>query len=65
VYRREDLPAGQAIAGPAVIEERESTLIVPPDASAAVEDQGNIVVTLRTDRAAAEPAAHAGERSVS
>jgi len=46
VYDRRLLGAGSDIAGPAVIEEPESTLIVPPDGRLVVENSGNLVVTL-------------------
>lgn len=46
VYDRRKLPAGSDIPTPAVIEEAESTLIVPPDARAHVATNGNIIVTL-------------------
>jgi N-methylhydantoinase A len=44
VYDRYALTAGTRIEGPAVIEERESTLVVPPDASATVRDDLAVVV---------------------
>ncbi len=46
VYDRRKLPAGSDIPTPAVIEEAESTLIVPPDARAQVAANGTIIVTL-------------------
>ena len=46
VYDRADLPSGYAFAGPAVIEEAASTLIVGPSGRARVADDGNIVVDL-------------------
>ena len=46
VYDRADLPSGFAFAGPAVIEEAASTLIVGPSGKAHVADDGNIVVDL-------------------
>jgi N-methylhydantoinase A len=46
VYDRDALLAGERIAGPAVIEERSSTLVVGPDSSAEVAASGNIIVTL-------------------
>ncbi|HEY1370157.1 MAG TPA: hydantoinase/oxoprolinase family protein [Gaiellaceae bacterium] len=44
VYDRYALTAGLRIEGPAVIEERESTLVVPPDATASVRDDLAVVV---------------------
>ncbi len=46
VYDRRKLPAGGEIPAPAVIEEAESTLIVPPDARARVAANGDIIVRL-------------------
>ena len=46
VYDRSTLAAGTPIAGPAVVEEAGSTLVVAPGASATVAANGNIVVTL-------------------
>ncbi len=46
VYDRKKLGAGAALPGPAVIEEAESTLLVPPDGHAAVQPNGNILITL-------------------
>lgn len=46
VYDRYALPGGERFAGPAVIEERESTTIVPPGASFERDDSGNLLLTL-------------------
>jgi N-methylhydantoinase A len=50
VHDRYSLPPGTEIAGPAIIEERESTLIVGPGGHARVADDFNIVVTLAAER---------------
>jgi N-methylhydantoinase A/oxoprolinase/acetone carboxylase beta subunit len=34
------------MGGPAVVEEHESTAVVPPDATARVDEELNLVVTL-------------------
>src|SRR5262249_38328663 len=47
VYDRYALKAGDVIAGPAVVEERESTVVLLPDSSARVDAEGNIVVDLQ------------------
>ncbi len=47
VYRREHMLPGQEVAGPAVIEEDESTLIVPPEFSLAVDAARNLVARRR------------------
>ncbi|WP_207538599.1 hydantoinase/oxoprolinase family protein [Sabulicella rubraurantiaca] len=46
VYRRAALPAGFKAAGPALVEEAGSTLVVGPDARFAVLRSGNILVEL-------------------
>jgi len=46
VYDRLKLGIGAELHGPAIIEEASSTLILPPDACATVDDAGNIVVEL-------------------
>jgi N-methylhydantoinase A len=43
VYDRKSLAAGQTIAGPAIIEERETTTAIPPGWSAAVDQIGCIM----------------------
>ena len=46
VYDRARLAVGDRFAGPAVIEEDGSTLVVDPGASFSVAATGNVVVTL-------------------
>jgi len=46
VYDRNALAIGAVVAGPAVVEEGSSTLIVPPKARAHVDRSGNILVDL-------------------
>jgi N-methylhydantoinase A len=46
VYDRARLRAGQEFAGPAVVEEEGSTLVVGPAGRARVADSGNIIVTI-------------------
>ncbi|MDB5479742.1 MAG: hypothetical protein JWO83_795 [Caulobacteraceae bacterium] len=43
VYDRAALAAGQAVAGPAIIEERETTLVLPPGWTAVVDGLGCVV----------------------
>ena len=60
IYRREDLPAGFTVSGPAVIEERECTIVAGPAASLRVDAFGCIFLDLPADPAtpqAALPAA--------
>jgi N-methylhydantoinase A/oxoprolinase/acetone carboxylase beta subunit len=47
VYDRYRLSRGSTIEGPAVIEERESTMVVGHGGTAVVDEAGNLVVTLR------------------
>jgi N-methylhydantoinase A len=46
VYDRYALASGQTFAGPAIVEERESTLVIGPGASFEQLPSGNIIVTL-------------------
>ena len=46
VYRRDDFGAGAEIAGPAVIGQVDATTLLPPGASARVDDYGNLVITI-------------------
>jgi N-methylhydantoinase A len=45
---REDVPVGTNLAGPAVIQQKDSTTILPPDSTAAFDAYGNIVIDMRT-----------------
>lgn len=46
VYDRFALPPGTRLRGPAIVEERESTAVVPPGARLAVDDDLNLVLTV-------------------
>jgi N-methylhydantoinase A len=46
VYDRYHLATGQQIAGPAIVEERESTSVLPPGTHATVDDYANLIVTV-------------------
>ena len=48
VYRRAKLPVGFTAAGPAIIEERESTTIVRQGWTFKVDDGGSLVMRLAT-----------------
>jgi N-methylhydantoinase A len=48
VYRREALPIGAAVAGPAVVEQADATIWLDPGARAIVDDLGNLRVTTGT-----------------
>ncbi len=46
VYDRYALPSGLVVSGPAIIEEREATTVVPTGATAVVDDAGNLRLAL-------------------
>lgn len=46
VYDRYKLAGGDEIEGPAIIEEREATIVLPPQSSARVDDDGNVVASV-------------------
>lgn len=46
VYERSALGAGAAFEGPAIVEQMDSTVVVPPGATAEVDDTDNIVITV-------------------
>jgi len=46
VYDRYTLRAGSVVPGPAIIEERESTTIVPPGDTLTVDDSGNLRIAI-------------------
>ena len=46
VYDRYCLPPGETVEGPAVFEERESTIVMPPSARASADPHGNLVIDL-------------------
>jgi N-methylhydantoinase A/oxoprolinase/acetone carboxylase beta subunit len=46
VYDRYRLVVGMSLTGPAIVEERESTTVLPPGAVAAVDEYANLVVQL-------------------
>ena len=45
VWERERLPAGAALAGPAIVEEFGATTVIPPGWRGALDDHGNIRLT--------------------
>lgn len=46
VFERGDLPVGQRISGPAIIEDHESTTIVPPGGELRIDDERMIVIDI-------------------
>jgi N-methylhydantoinase A/oxoprolinase/acetone carboxylase beta subunit len=55
VYDRYALTAGTTITGPAIVEERESTTVLPPGATATVDAYASLIVTLDGVGTAGEP----------
>jgi len=52
VYRRSDLLAGAAFAGPAIVEERETTAVIRPGWSVEVAADGSLIANRRTEAGA-------------
>jgi N-methylhydantoinase A len=48
VYRRERLPHGVTIVGPAIVEQTDATSVIDPGALARVDGFGNLIITVRT-----------------
>jgi N-methylhydantoinase A len=46
IYARADLPVGARIEGPAVVEEAESTTVLPPGTTAEVDPWANLLVSI-------------------
>jgi N-methylhydantoinase A len=46
VYDRYRLGAGDRISGPAIVEERESTIVLPPSSTSTVDGHGNLITDL-------------------
>jgi N-methylhydantoinase A len=46
VYDRYALAAGTKLTGPAIVEERESTTVLPPGVTAHVDEYGNLIASL-------------------
>ena len=44
IYRRERLPLATQLDGPAIIEQMDTTTLVPPAAQLEVDDQGNLIL---------------------
>jgi N-methylhydantoinase A/oxoprolinase/acetone carboxylase beta subunit len=49
VYDRYKLDPGSTVSGPCVIEEREATVVVPPDCTVDVDRYRNLVITVGTE----------------
>lgn len=47
VYERESVPAGAMFSGPAIIDQIDSTTVVPPDTTAVVDEWMNILIHVK------------------
>ena len=47
IYWREDLPAGAAFSGPAIVEQLDTTVVVEPGMGATVDTYGNLLLEVR------------------
>jgi len=45
IYRRSDFVSGNRIAGPAIIEQMDTTTVIPPDFDALADEWGNLILT--------------------
>ena len=46
LYDRQRLLAGDTLSGPAIIEQMDTTVVVPPDTRVEVEESGNLIIVL-------------------
>lgn len=46
-YDRDRLPVGEEVEGPAVILQKDTTTVLPPDTGATLDEAGNLIVELR------------------
>ena len=46
IYTRNALGAGATIKGPSIVEQMDSTVVVPPRTTAEVDEKGNIIITV-------------------
>ena len=50
IYRRADLPAGVRFEGPAVLEQLDSTVLIPPGCRVEVDEWLNVRMTIEEAR---------------
>jgi N-methylhydantoinase A len=48
-YRREALPLGVTVPGPAIVLQMDSTTVVPPGATVTTDAGGNLIIHLGND----------------
>ena len=61
VYQRENLPSGAAFIGPAILNQIDSTTVIPPNSSAVIDEWFNIRIALTVETT--EPALSAANNS--
>jgi len=49
IYQRVDLRAGDKLTGPAIIEQVDTTVVIPPETPAEVDQFNNIILTIRSE----------------
>lgn len=47
IYRRSDIPVDATIVGPAIVEQLDSTVVIPPEFSAKVDAYKNIIISIK------------------
>jgi N-methylhydantoinase A len=48
IYDRSQLPAGCSVEGPAIVEQMDTTVLIPPGARASVDDRLNLVIDVQS-----------------
>jgi N-methylhydantoinase A len=61
IYRRERLRSGHRLAGPAVVEQMDSTTVILPGQHATVDDRANLLIDTREASRPAQPFRGAGD----
>lgn len=46
IYNRVDMPVDSKINGPAIIEQLDSTVVIPPEFQASIDEYKNIIISL-------------------
>jgi N-methylhydantoinase A len=46
-YRRDLLPVGEIVGGPAIVLQTDTTTVVPPDSTIVADGSGNLIIRLR------------------
>lgn len=47
IYHRTDVPVGSTIHGPAIVEQLDATVVIPPEFTAEVDEYKNIIISLK------------------